>query len=201
MKTDLKKVFEDFFYQINWYIKLLEKSCKPLYITEKCEVYESFVLKICAAWETFINDLFILCLKKDTSEYSKFLGVKLPKKPSVELCSVLISGYRYLDFRRLADDAKKILTLHNNPFSQAIGRKKIDEFFTIRNYIAHRSNTAKRKLKKLYQDTYQIQRFRKPGLFLLSPEHKGSEEIMFGEYVQVFMNAAKEMALYLRIYK
>ncbi|MBN2593440.1 MAG: hypothetical protein JXA81_08035 [Sedimentisphaerales bacterium] len=205
MKADLEKVFNNFFDQINWYIKLLQKSCESLYISEKCEVYESFVLKICATWETFINDLFVLCLKRNTSQYSKFLGVKLPKRPSIELCAVLISGYRYLDFRRAADDAAKILTPDNNPFSkealkEAPRRKRIDEFFSIRNYVAHKSRVAKRALRKVYQDTYHLERFTEPGRFLLSPIHEGVEEIWFGEFIQVFINTAKTMALYLEIY-
>lgn len=163
-------------------------------------MYESFVLKICATWETFINDLFALCLKQDTSQYSKFLGVKLPKRPSKELCTVLILGYRYLDFRRLADDAQKILTPENDPFSKAPGRKRIDEFFLIRNYIAHRSRAAKRALDKVYQDTYHLRRFQEPGRFLLSPTREGSEEIQFGEFIQVFINTANMMALHLKIY-
>lgn len=199
--ADLAKVFDDFFDRINRYVKLLEKMCEPLSISEKSEAYECFVLKICATWETFINDLFIHCLKRDTSQYSKFLGVKLPKRPSRELCAVLILGYRYLDFRRLADDAKKTLTPENDPFSKAPGRKRIDEFFLIRNYIAHRSRPAKRALRKVYQDTYYLQRFKEPGRFLLSPIRQGTEEIQFGEFVQVFINTAKAMALHLKVYK
>lgn len=206
MKADLEILFNDFFDQINWYIKLLEKICKPLYTSEKSEVYESFVLKICATWETFINDLFTLCLKRDTSEYSKFLGVKLPKRPSVELCKVLITGYRYINFQHLFNDAKNILTEIHNPFSKGAlqrtpQRKRIDEFFSIRNYVAHRSSEAKRKLHKIYQDTYHLKRFKQPGRFLLSPMRKGSEEIQFGEFIQVFINTANTMALYLGIYK
>ena len=201
MKPDLAKVFDYFFDQINGYIKLLDKICAPLSISEKSEVYESFVLKICATWETFINGLFALCLKKDTSQYSRFLGVKLPKQPSVELCAVLISGYRYLDFRRVADVAKKILTQDFDPFSKAPGRKKIDEYFLIRNYVAHRSSAAKRTLRKVYQDTYHLERFQQPGRFLLLPIREGEEEIRFGEFIQVFINTAKTMSLHLEVYK
>ena len=205
MKSDLVKVFDSFFDQINWCTKILEKSCRLLFINEKCEIYESFVLKICATWETFINDLFILCLKKDTSEYSRFLGVSLPRRPSAELCAVLISGYRYSNFQGLVDNARKILTDVYNPFSKealkkAPPRKRIDEFFSIRNYIAHRSRTAKRKLLKVYQDIYNIKRFKEPGRFLLSPLHEGTEEIRFGEFVQVFISTANVTALHLEVY-
>ena len=202
MKSDLVKVFDNFFDQINWYTKLLEKSCKPLNIAEKCEVYESFVLKICATWETFINDLFALCLKQDTSEYSKFLGVKLPRRPSVELCAVLISGCRHNEFNALVDKARKILTEVCNPFSKEAlkGRKKIDDFFSIRNYVAHRSRAAKRRLRKVYQDRYHLERFQEPGRFLLLPAREGMEEIRFGEFIQVFISTANVMAQHLKVY-
>lgn len=201
MKSDLAKVFDDFFDQINWYIKLLEKSCKSLNVSETCEVYESFILKICATWEIFINDLFVLCLKQDTSEYSSFLGVKLPKRPSAELCAVLISGYGYSDFNALVDKARKILAKACNPFSKEAlkGRKKIDDFFLIRNYIAHRSRAAKRKLHKIYQDRYRLKRFQEPGRFLLSSVQEGKEEIQFGEFIQVFISTANVMAQHLKV--
>lgn len=205
MKSGLATIFDNFVDRIDWYLKLLERSCKPLYIDEKCEIYESFVLKICATWETFVNDLFVLCLKHDTSEYSRFLGVKLPKRPSAELCAVLISGYRYSNFQALVDNAQKILTRDFNPFSKealrnAPPRKRIDEFFSIRNYVAHRSRAAKRKLRKIYQDTYHLSRFQEPGRFLLSPVYEGTEEIRFGEFIQVLIGTANAMAVYLRIY-
>lgn len=172
-------------------IEHLTTICSPLSDPEKAEVYESFVLKICATWETFIEDLLGLCLSKDTSRYSQYIGTKFPKCPPKELCATLISGYRYFDFKNvdgLKGISKNILVAAYDPFSKIPRKesKKIDEFFLIRNYVAHRSRVAKRSLSRLYREVYHLQEFQEPGAFLLSPLHERTKEVHFGEYTGAF---------------
>ena len=204
MKEDLTKVFNNFLARINWYTDLLIKICEPLSTAEKSEVYESFVLKICVTWETFIEDLLALCLSKDASQYSEYMDTKFPKHPSKELGETLISGYRYFDFKNVGElkgISKNILVLAYNPFIRVPQResKKIDEFFLIRNYIAHRSRVAKRSLSRLYREVYHLREFQEPGAFLLSPLHEKSDEVRFGEYILAFINAADVMAKHLGV--
>jgi len=185
---------------------LLTKICEPLSDLEKGEIYESFILKICATWETFIEDLLALCLGKDTCRYSQYIGTKFPKRLPKELCATLISGYRYFDFKNvdgLKGISKNILVAAYDPFSKIPRKesKKIDEFFLIRNYVAHRSRVAKRSLSRLYREVYHLREFQEPGAFLLLPLHEKTKEVHFGEYIQAFIHAAKVMALHLKVYK
>lgn len=185
-------------------IKHLTTICVPLSDPEKAEVYESFVLKICATWETFIEDLLALCLSKDTSRYSQYIGTKFPKRPPKELCATLISGYRYFDFKNvdgLKGMSKNILVVDYDPFSKMPPKesKKIDEFFLIRNYVAHRSRVAKRSLSRLYRKAYHLREFQEPGAFLLSPLHERTKEVHFGEYTGAFINTADAMAKHLGV--
>lgn len=186
-------------------IKYLITICEPLSDPEKSEVYESFVLKICATWETFVEDLLALCLSMDTSQYAEYIGTKCPKRPSKELCETLISGYGYFDFKNvdgLKRISKNILVMTYDPFSKIPREesKKIDRFFLIRNYVAHRSRVAKRSLSKLYREVYHLQQFQEPGVFLLSPLYEKTKEVRFGEYIRAFINAADVMAKHLGVY-
>ena len=185
-------------------VGLLTTICEPLSDLGKGEIYESFVLKICVTWETFIEDLLALCLSKDVSQYSEYMDTKFPKRPSKELCETLISGYRYFDFKNvdgLKGISKNILVPAYNPFSKIPTNesKKIDEFFQIRNYVAHRSRVAKRSLSRLYREVYHLRRFQEPGAFLLSPLHEKTQEVRFGEYIRAFIDAADAMAKHLGV--
>jgi len=185
-------------------IESLNTICSPLSDPEKDEVYESFILKICATWETFIEDLLALCLSKDVSQYSEYMDTRFPKRPSKELCGALISGYRYFDYKNVGDlkrISKSILLTPYNPFPRisTFESRKIDEFFQIRNYVAHRSRVAKRSLTRLYRETYHLPSFREPGAFLLSSLHEKTKEIRFGEYIRAFTNAADAMAKHLGV--
>jgi hypothetical protein len=186
--------------------KHLTTVCEPLSDPEKSEIYESFVLKICVTWEIFVKDLLALCLSEDATRYSEYMGAKLPKRPSKEMCAILISGYRYLDFRSISElqrISKNILVDEYNPFPRIpkSNSATIDEFFQIRNYVAHRSQAARRSLLRVYQTVYNIQRFQEPGGFLLSPLHGQTNEIRFGQYIRAFINAAKTMAIHLKVYE
>jgi len=185
-------------------IESLTTICSPLSDPEKDEVYESFVLKICVTWETFIEDLLALCLSKDVSQYSEYMDTRFPKRPSKELCGTLISGYRYFDYKNVGDlkrISKNILLTPYNPFPRisTIESHKIDEFFQIRNYVAHRSRVAKRSLTRLYRETYHLPAFQEPGAFLLSSLHEKTKEIRFGEYIRAFINATDAMAKHLGV--
>lgn len=69
----------------------------------------------------------------------------------------MIGGVGYLDFKNvshLKSFAKKILVPDNDPFKEICQKPtgdKIDEFYTMRNYLAHYSYAATRKLESVYK--------------------------------------------------
>jgi hypothetical protein len=93
-----------------------------------------------------------------------------------------------------------MLTPLCNPFAKITSAqaKKIDEFFTIRNYLAHRSYKARRSLLKVYQDTYGMRNFVEPGTFLLARE-KGAQIPRMGAYINNFKDTANMMGKFLGV--
>ncbi len=204
-KYSIELKFENFFSRINWYTNLLVKVTEAESLTleaeEKKEIFEAFVLKIYGLWESFVEEILVDCLSRDTSQYAKQRNTSLPKHLSRKVCSCLLSGLSFFDFRDVSDlkgKAKSILVSHHNPFQEisADHARKIDEFRIMRNYIAHRSDAARQRLKRMYSNRYRIARFREPGDFLLSKITHGplSGEVRFAGFIDSFIKAVNEMA-------
>jgi hypothetical protein len=142
------------------------------------------------------------CLNKDTSQYSKHTGYYLPKHLSRDICNAMIFGIGYKDFKsvsHLKSFAKQVLVPGNNPF-QKISKnpsKKIDDYYVIRNYLAHYSYVAERKLEEMYKRK-GMRRFREPGDFLMS-FNRGENTPRSAIYILAFLEAANEMATFLAI--
>lgn len=209
-KASVELRFGDYFRQINSYTNLLIKvtEAKSLMLTnaEKKKIFEAFLLKIYGVWELFVGELLVDCLSRDTSQYARDRGVDLPKHLSRNVCGCLVAGFGFFDFRDISDlkgKAKRILVRDNNPF-QAIPREhgnKIDEFRIMRNYIAHRSDTAKRRLKGMYGNVYGMKRFREPGDFLLARITRGplSGELRFAGFIDSLFRTGDKMAEFLGV--
>jgi len=224
--SSLKTEFDNFFTSMNQYTDLLVKVIKTkklvlaknaekeilpkLLQTEKKQIHEAFVLKICATWEILVENVFVECLLRDTSKYKERTGIILPrKKLTKDICKGLVCGLGYFSFRDASDlkgMAKKFLADTYNPFNKIPTDfvKKIDEFYSIRNYIAHRSNAARQSLRRRYKQNYNMKRFRPPGDFLFDiiefvESGERGKEIRFANYSKAFEKAADEMAMFLGI--
>lgn len=141
--------------------------------TEKEDLLESVLLRLCANWERFVDDHLVDCVNVDHSKLNEFLGVPIPRNPSRNLCEALLVGRNYLDFRSFGDlkgYSKNILPHASNPFLAVAPKhtKKIDEAFKLRNYLAHYSSAARRSLDRMYKNVYRLKRFVEPGRFLMA---------------------------------
>jgi len=206
-ETFLDQTFNSFLKSLFWYKDFLNKiantKSKILKPKEKKEIFEGIVVKITAIWEVLAEDLLIDCLTFDTSRYAKTKGTRLTKRPNRSLCQGLITGLGYFNFKNSEDlkaTARKFLVDKYNPFKKITRPrcKKIDEFYTLRQYIAHRSNTSKQKLLKMYKNRYHLKRFRKPGYFLLSRD-KETDQIRFFNYIGIFFEISDDMAVFLKV--
>lgn len=140
---------------------------------EKRDVAESVLLRLCAHWESFVDEHLVDCVNVDSSKLEEFLGVPVPANPSKNLCTALIFGDGYRDFPsygQLKSFTKKLLPASSNPFLEVTPTlaKRIDEVYTIRNYLAHYSARSKRALHRLYIAEYGMNNFLQPGQFLLA---------------------------------
>jgi len=223
--SSLKTEFDIFFTSMNQYTDFLIKITKTVRIilppheekeiltkllpAEKKQIHEAFALKICATWEILAENVFVECLLRDISKYKEQKGITLPRrKLTKDICKGLISGLRYFDcgdISSLKGKARKFLVERCNPFNKIPTdvSRKINEFYLIRNYIAHRSDASKQSLKRMYRQTYKM-RFRKPGDFFFDTVEfvesgERGREIRFANYSKAFEKAADEMAIFLGI--
>lgn len=224
--ASLKSEFDVFFVSMAQHTDLLVKimRCKgivlseedkkeivpEILVAEKKQIHEAFVLNLCVTWEILAENVFVECLLRDSSNYTKRTGFVLPrKKLTKDICRGLISGLGYFDFRDTSDlkgKAKKFLAERYNPFKEIPGdvNSKINEFYMIRNFIAHRSNSAKQTLKRMLNQKYNM-RFRYPGNFLFdevefTESGEKGKEIRFANYSKAFEKAADKMAVFLEAY-
>jgi hypothetical protein len=196
-KADIIAKHNAFIETVDWYRTFLTKIANASRVlgdvTEKREIAESIVLRLCAHWEYYIDELLVACVNRDHSKLSEHFGVTIPEHPSQELCQALIFGDGYRDFPSfgsLKGFSKKILPEVSNPFLKVQNRngKLIDEVYAIRNYLSHYSHKAKRALMSQYKANHQMTRFLEPGQFLLA--YQASR---FDEYFDAFTGAASDM--------
>ena len=172
-------------------------------VQEKRSIFEAFVLSVCADWECLVENLLIDCLNKDTSRYSEYTGFSIQKHITRDTCKAILVGIGYLDFKstdQLKKLSKSVLIQTCNPFLSIPTQncKMIDELFTIRNYLAHRSFATRRSLAHLYESKYHLRHFIEPGTFLLARD-KTDEIPRLGVYINNFKEAANTMGKFLGV--
>jgi hypothetical protein len=206
-KSSFERSLINFHLNMNWDMALLIKieGAKKVVksIQQKRSIFEAFVLRICAYWENLVENLSIDCLNKDTSRYTEYTGFRLPTHIPRETCKAILLGIGYTDFKNvgyLKQTSKKILVDHCNPFIQipSSNARRIDEFFIMRNYLAHYSPAAKRRLWNMYQNVYKMNKFVEPGVFLLAKDKKESLPRM-GVYINNFKFTANAMVKFLGV--
>ena len=135
----------------------LSSKAVGLNAAEKDTLLEAFALQLASYWEELVDEDFVDALNRDTSQYAKHVGITLPKDLSRDICFGLLVGDRYLDFRSiggLLKHSEDLLVRTYNPFIHIPPRlrQRIDDFFVLRNYLAHRSRRAQRSYSKMIQD-------------------------------------------------
>ena len=140
-------------------------------LAERDVLAVGLVLSLAGYWEEVVDEDFVDALNRDTTIYAKRVGIELPKNLSRDICFGLLVGDGYMDFRDTGDivgKAKKVLAPANNPFDHLTKtvRKSIDQFYILRNYLAHRSQRAYRVYCSMLEKDFQYVRVSRPGVFL-----------------------------------
>lgn len=139
---------------------------------EKGIIEEAILIKATAEWEVFLHKILAYCIALDTTKLSTSLGYSLPSKLSFNNAFAVLNGIDYLSITnegKIKEISKRVITESLNPFvidTVTIQLKLIDEVYLLRNYIVHKSQTAKNKLIKLYHK-HNIKDFIPPRDFLL----------------------------------
>lgn len=165
---------------------------------EKEDMLEAFVLRVASSWEVFVQNLLTDCLHRDTSAYAKHMGMTVRRRLSWGVCEAMITGLDYFDYKSVAQVrgiGRKILVPPCNPFDAIpkAAARRIDEFFTIRNYLSHYSDRARRALMASYRRNHGLVRFREPGSFLYA-DNRITRQIRLNDYIGAFRDAAIAMA-------
>ena len=196
-KSDLRRNHEPFDAAVSRYRQFMDKIINAQRVVstaqEKRDLAESVMLRLCANWESFIDEHLVDCVNCDHSQLGEYLGVSIPPNPTKDLCQALVFGDGYKDFRsfgELKGYTKKLLPDDSNPFLavSAAHTKKIDEVYRIRNYLSHYSSKARRSLHAMYKTEYRLERFYEPGYFLLANSAR-----RLWAYIDAFEGASTNM--------
>ena len=134
------------------------------------------------------------CTNIDCSQLAAHVDATLPQHLTLAMCQAILFGGRYSDFRSVGDlrgFAKKVLPDHVNPFAKIASAtgQRIDDTFTMRNYLSHQSKVSRRALMRTYAERYKLQRFREPGAFLVANRYR-----RLAECLVAFRSASGQMA-------
>ena len=210
-RAALQGTFRRLFSEMNVYIRLLRDISDFRFratpaVKGRHKLVESLAIRIYVVWEIFIENLLIDCLHHDASQYASYKEMQLPKSLSRDVCELLLTGIGFLDIKgvgSLKGIANRVIVKECNPFNgiDSEDASMIDEFYIIRNYLAHQSRASKRSLsKEVYGKRHKIARFIEPGEFLAATasRHASSQPIRLRGYIDAFVNAANAMEAYFK---
>ena len=209
-KASFKSTFRLFFLEASTYDLLIQDITNFNFqeiadAKGRQKLVEAVAFRIHVAWEVFVENLLIDCLNQDTSQYASYKAMDLPKHLRRDVCELLLTGIGFLDVKGVGDIkgvAKKVIVPQYNPFN-SIDKEDasmIDEFYVIRNYLAHQSRVSRRALlNDVYKKKRKIHRFIEPGNFLIASEKKRElgQSVRLHAYLRAFFNAAETMESYL----
>jgi hypothetical protein len=161
---------------IDWYFgftyELFEQRKAFTSKFEKAEFLEAFVLRVVTRWEYLVEKDILISLNHDSSKYSDYLGLRLPKHLSMDECEAIVVGFRYLDFKSVGDVksfGRKYLVPKYNPFEAITPKnsKIIDELIIMRNYLTHYSHYSRRAYYNHMKKELHYSRVPEPGVYLL----------------------------------
>jgi hypothetical protein len=184
------------------FAKILALRGKVFSDYEASEVVEAFTIKTVCDWEWYVERMICECLQSDTKQLSKELDLILPISISPDECLGYLNGLGYFDLKscsNLKTVAKKILEKNKNPFENisSEARNLIDDFYVLRNYVAHRSKKSKKSLLKTYSK-YGQHTFQDVGEFLLNKNSsKDGNLINFQNFNSSFWLASFHILEYL----
>lgn len=197
-KASIKQNHEDFESSLDVIEKAaLHVLARPgqLGIEESGALLNGLALALAGRWEEVVDEDFVDALNRDTSQYAEYLDLDLPKNLSRDMCFGLLVGDGYLDFRntgQIVGRAKRVLVAANNPFVSMTKtvRRSIDQFYVLRNYLAHRSARARRAYDAMLKADFDYKYFSKPGTFLRAKGNSlGKPRILF--FIHRFREASQ----------
>ena len=200
-KADFRNNHEEFDDWIWWYSDFVGELVTDRRIVlskaEKRELIEATVHRVCARWDALVEADIITSLNRDSTRYTKELGLTLRKHLTRDECEAVLFGHRYLDFRSVGEIksfGKRYLDPRYNPFDviPTSIAKTIDDFFIIRNVLSHYSRYAQRRYERRLKAKHTFARLPQPGDYLLAVD-RAAEMMRWTRYLEAFMDASEVM--------
>lgn len=150
--------------------------------SERNMLLEGLLLRACAYWESFLESELIFLIDLDQTKLkSEFEIGKSTKLADNYIHAMIFSdGYKdFTDIDRSIGYFRKYISDKLNLFEEISGeQKKILKYtYALRNYLAHYSKFAKKKLTHQYS-IYNIKKFTEPGVVLRKKKAKIFEELV-----------------------
>lgn len=187
MKTkQILKIHDDFETKIENIIQyglIIIQSSSATSKNEHIIISEGLLLRSCALWESFIEELVVHLISLDVNFFKKNMGLAITDKINKRIIRAILYRDRYQDFNNISSykgQIKKYIVEKNNSFANITTEqiKKMEFTYTMRNYLSHYSQYSKRKLLQLYKLDYHLNNFHEPGSFLRKSNGKNFEDLL-----------------------
>lgn len=178
MPKPINKLAKEFIVKSN-NLESTRRKIEEIYLNGKLsvadveQVYTGLFLDIFTEFEALIEDLFIGLLTGKLYITSSKNPRKLKIVPASSTLDVLLNGKRYLDWMPYKDYTKaradRFFT-NGQPFSKLKEEqiKSLQDYHTIRNALAHKSKSARKKFERIIQNLTLLPNERTPAGYLMS---------------------------------
>lgn len=168
---------------IKYGLRLIERNSTSFSVKEKTIIIEGLLLRACAYWERFLEAEVIFLIELDQSKLREYLELPSSQKLNRQLIKAILFSDSYRSFQDIEKSKRffrSFIANNYNLFDKLTNEqiKKNQMAYKLRNYLAHYSEFAKKKLQQQYKKTYSYSRFMQPGRFLMKENGKHFESLI-----------------------
>ena len=164
-------------------INRISKKAKLFTIHEKGIIIEGLLLRACARWESFLEIEVVSLVNMDKSKLLDELDLPANSAVNQRVIKAILFSTSYRDFHDLQKSKgffRRFIGDEYNLFDKISNEQinKIHMVYRLRNYLAHYSEFAKKKLGQEYKQTYEYSVFMTPGRFLMRKNGEHFENLI-----------------------
>lgn len=158
-------------------LELIRSKSQLLNNDKKDLIIEGLLLRACAYWEEFLEKEVIYLVEIDQSKIIQELELPANVRLNRRVIKAILFSNTYKSFHDIERSMNFFKTYISDNSNLFIGLpkdllKKNQMVYTLRNYLAHHSEFAEKKLRQEYNKTFGYTRFMQPGRFLTKDDGK-----------------------------
>ncbi|MBU4444303.1 hypothetical protein KJ656_04365, partial [bacterium] len=141
---------------IKYGLRLIERNSTSFSVKEKTIIIEGLLLRACAYWERFLEAEVIFLIELDQSKLREYLELPSSQKLNRQLIKAILFSDSYRSFQDIEKSKRffrSFIANNYNLFDKLTNEqiKKNQMAYKLRNYLAHYSEFAKKKLQQQYE--------------------------------------------------